>query len=179
MVVPPDGPLAKRLGLRPSGGQLLAFLDFSTLPSRDRARFRATVTRVAPAAQVAEDAGGANDLARSVANAVAICGLALTCLILALGGLSTVSAERRVRRLLVDMGAGPAQRRAITLRWILVPAGGLVVAAAAARLSAWVSGIHDGRQDFGWAWCAPAAGGLLVCAVLANRFAQVPARVGE
>jgi hypothetical protein len=179
LVVPAGSALATRLALRPSGGRLVAFLDFADLPGGERARFRAAVSRVAPAAQVAEAGGGSNELARSVAAAVAVGGLALTCLVLSLGGLAVVSAQRRLRRVLSEMGARPDRRRAITLRWILVPAGGLLAGAGAALLSAWTSGIHDGHRDFGWTWSLPAAGGLLVCAALARQFSAVPARGAE
>jgi hypothetical protein len=179
LVVPADGDVAERFGLRRSGTRLVALLDFDQLTGQAQARLRSLVSQVAPAAQIAESGdAGTYGAERARALGVALVGAAMVALILLGGGLGVVLSHRRTRRTLADLGASAAQRRSLTRRWVGVPVAVMGVCAALA----WVSATAVGTQtsgSMGVAWLAPFGSGVLSCAVLFLMMTRVPERSGE
>lgn len=174
-VFPADSELARSLDLRATDGQLIAFLDFAALPTDSQARFRSDVSRLAPAAQVAEEQHqyGAIATQFSISRASAVAGATLLVLLLGFGGATIVAGQAHLRRILVDTGSLPRRRRALTARVFATPALAVLLAAALGRFSAWLQGVHNGL-GFGWVWVLPGCAALITCVVLALAFHRVP-----
>lgn len=178
LVVSADGPVARRFDLRPSGTRLVAMLGFNSLPAKQQAQIRSTVSQLAPAAQVADADADAYASERAVANVVALAGAGLVTLIVLGGGLAMLVGQRRTLRTLADLSATSKQRQALAGQWIAAP---LVVAVSSAVL-AWASAASVQTSlsgSSGQLWLAPALAGAACCAVLFMAFIKVPERQGE
>lgn len=168
-----DTPLAKRLKLVPSGAQSLLLSDFAALPKPDQATMRAAIARTASTAEVSEYRDDEEAQFRAVATATAIGATAVVLLMLTTLGMTFLAAHRDLRRMLGHLGVNRGRRRAVGARLLLLPLGAQAVALAAARVSAWLNGIHDG-SGFGRLWVVPGIVGIVVCVVLAVAYGRPP-----
>ena len=140
-------------GLAASDSRLVAFLDFSELSVRDQARFRAALSRIAPAAQTADEgefyarASGFRVFGR----VVAVGGGVLGALLVAFGGGAVVAAASVTRRNILDLSQVASERRRLARRLLWTPLLATAFAAVAGLGSAWISGVHDG-SGFGVVW---------------------------
>lgn len=179
LIVPPDGPVARRFTLTPSGASMVALLDFDSLSERGQARIRAAVNRLAPGAQTADGTQpGAYDNERSLAGAVALAGTALLLLVLLFGGAAVLVAHRRALRTLIDVGAPFHLRRQLALRWVAAPSLALLLAVPLTIGTTAIAGLNA-PGSAGLLWLTPFIGGLAGYAVLMVLFVRVPPRVGE
>lgn len=179
LVLAPDNPLAAEYNLTPSGRQFLALLDFAELSPSAQARLRATISRAAPAAQVSEAAQlKAYDNERSLANAKAIAGAALTLLVMLVGGAAVTEGNRRTLRTLVDLGATSRHRRGLITRVLLSSLATFTIAFVLARIGAEIGGLNVPGST-GWLWTLPFITGLTGTIILAVLFQRVPDRIGE
>jgi hypothetical protein len=172
-VVGVDSPLARRLGLTPSGSQSLLLLDFAALSQDAQAQMRSLVNRTASTALVGEDRNDTEAQFRAVSTAVSIGATAVTLLILASAGMAFLAAQRDLRRMLGHLGVSQRQRRAVGARMMLLPLAALAVALASGRFSAWLAGVHN-DSGFGWLWALPGLAGILICLVLAVAYGRPP-----
>lgn len=174
LVVSPTGAVAQHFNLRPSGRELLAILDFSNLTSKQRARFRSAVSRVAPAAQIAEasDVGSYAD-ERARAGGIGVAGAVIGALTLVGGGIGALLSHRRTRRMLAELGGSSRKRVGLAGRWIAGPAVVMVLAAVLAWIGANATGTNLSGSS-GWIWLAPFGAGLACCVILFLAMIHVP-----
>jgi hypothetical protein len=176
-VIAADSPLAKTFDLRPSDGELIAFLDFAELPAQAQAQFRSDITRLAGAAQVAEERNQYSGVAIyfALSRAWAAAGSFLLLVLLGFGGATVISAHARLRRTLIDVGSQPRRHRLLVTRIFATMLATIVVAIGLGFGSAWLEGVHDG-SGFGWLWLIPGVAALAATAVLGRAFYRVPSR---
>jgi hypothetical protein len=176
-VIAVDSPLAKEYGLQPSDGELIAFLDFAELPSDAQAQFRSDITRLAGAAQVAEERNQYSGVAIyfALSRAWAVAGSFFLVVLLGFGGATVVAAQARLRRTLIDVGAQPRRHRLLVARIFMTLLATVIVAIGLGFGSAWLEGVHDG-SGFGWLWLIPGSAALIASAVLGRAFYQIPSR---
>jgi hypothetical protein len=178
-VLPEDGALARRLGLEPSGSELLVLEDWHTLSDQGQANVRAALTRLAPTAQSAEDLGYVDERGEAgMAMTVGLVGGLIVMLLIAAGGGAVVTAARPLRRSLRDLGASPQIARGVAARAV---GGGLLAVVSAgvlARVSAGFAGRLD-PQGYGWAWTVPALSATVVLLVVLREMARTPRDVSE
>lgn len=172
-VVGVDTPLARQLGLTPSGAQSLVLLDFADLPDTAQARMRSIVDRTASTAQTAEDYDDTEKQFRAVATAVTIGATAIIVLVLTTVGMAFLASQRDLRRMLGHLGINRRQRRAVGLRLLAIPLAAQAAALAVAQLSAWLAGVHN-EAGFGWLWIVPGAVGIGICLILAIAYGRAP-----
>ena len=169
LVIDPTTATAKKLGIRPSGSALVAMIDFSDLPPERQAQMRATVTRLAPSAQVAESTTTRSDERRSLARVVGVGGGVLSAILLVVIGWALLNADTVDRGNVSELF--PTRRRwgSFTLRWGLPFAGVLMLSSLAGLWSAWIYSTHL-PGGFGLAWTTPFFFGVLALTVLLRSF---------
>jgi hypothetical protein len=174
-VIDQGGPMAVELGVVPGDARLMAFLDFATLDAHARARFRSAVRQVASGAQVVEDSAYYANANTNIAigRAVAVVGSAVLAFVIAVGGGSIVEANNEIRRTLVDIGSSRRRRRLVSAHLLVRPLGVTIAAAACGRVSAWITGVHDG-SDFGTIWMLPAVVATVAWLAVGVAFASTP-----
>lgn len=176
VILNPNGPVAKKAGLTPSGNVLLALLDFSHLTDTHAATFKSDVARLAPAGQVSEFGNEGSQQDRSLAHAVALAGAGLAATIILLGGGAVVAGSRRFRMVLPALGASTPVRLAMAARVFLSAA---LPAALVAVLLPWTvrtASSVRAEGSIGWMWSIPLAATVISLLVPVIAFASVPTR---
>ncbi|GAB3086341.1 hypothetical protein GCM10027215_33630 [Nocardioides zeae] len=179
LVLPPGYPLLGELGLRPAGADMVVLVDHGTLPPETRAELRATVSRLAPTAQVV-DASGSSDYERSrgVAAATSLVAGALALGLVLLVGLSVATSNGLARSQLVALGASGRRRWGLAALWVAGTGVCLLLTLPLAFLAAWLTSI-DIDASYGAAWALTAALTALALPAVVVALVRVPAGSGE
>ena len=174
-VVNPRSALAKRLGIVPGDGRLVAFLDFGGLSVAQQAQFRSALGRIAPAAQVAEEGEfyARANAARTMGWVAAVVGALVVVLVIAFGGGAVVAADAVTRRNLLDLSAVRSKRRRLSRRLLFAPGVSVVVASLCGLGSAWILGVHDGT-GMGSVWVLPSLAALAAWVLVLRAYMSTP-----
>lgn len=179
LVLPQDDPLLGELGLQPAGAELVVLVNHGKLSPEARAELRATVSRLAPTAQVI-DASGSSDYERSrgVAAATSLVAGALALGLVLHVGLSVATSNGLARGQLVVLGASGRRRWGLAVLWVAGTGACLLLTLPLAFLAAWLTSIDvDASYGAAWALTAPLAALALPAVVVA--LVRVPAGSGE
>jgi len=175
LVIAADSAVARRFNLRPAGTEVVTLLDFERLSGREQAQLRATISKVAPAAQVASaDEADLHGPDERQATAVGIVAAAITALIMLIGGLAALAGERETRRLLADIGIAARMRIRLLVPWAALPLATMAAAAAVTWLCA-LALETTLPGDRGMAWTAPLVAGAVAALILIPLAIRVPA----
>lgn len=179
LILPAEGQLARELELKATANRVVAFLDFSTLPSKSQSRIRSSLARLAPTAQVSDASGASEyDQQRAIAGMVGYAGAALALVVLLLGGASVLTRHRGIDRVLRDVGAPLPFRRRLSIRLAAVPVLVALTMLPLAYLAYWILA-GTLQTTLGLAWVAPGIAGMLGSATLAVALVRVPGRPVE
>jgi hypothetical protein len=173
LVVPEGFDATGSITLVGGGTRMMVLHDFGTLDPVDQSRVRATVARVASAAQVIDSSRGdvpSRRRAAATAGSLAVAAVAFALMLVA--GAGAILGSRRVADALDAVGAGGRFRRALVGRMLVVPVSAMAVSAAAVAASnAAVPGAA--ATSFGATWPVPAAAAMLALALLAPWWLRV------
>lgn len=174
LVVPIDSRFAQELDLRPSGSEYLVLPGFSSLPERQQAELRATISRVAGAAQISEDRGF-NDDGRLLIGIAIIAVAAIGAAALWATSLGAfVASLRRFRQDVGLLGVRDSKRYRLFFN-VFAPALCLqLVSAACVAFGAW---LESGRSSYAnFAWLLPYVTAVAITIAVVWIAARIPRR---
>ena len=176
LVVPKGFGATDSIVLRGGGTRMLVLHDFGSLGPVDQSRMRATIARLASAAQVIDTSrGDAPSRRRSAVAAGSLAIAAVTFAIMLLAGAGAIVGSRRLAQGLDAVGAGPRYRRRLVARMLALPAVSLLGSLGAVAATNVAVNAAPGTS-FGTTWPAPAGGALLALVILAPWWLRVTDR---
>lgn len=176
LVVPRRFGPTGEIPLSSGGTRMVVLRDFGALSPVEQSRMRATVARLASAAQVLDSSqGDVPSRRRSAVAAGSLAAAAIAFAVMLMAGVGAVLGSRRVAGGLDAVGAGPKFRRGLVVRLMAVPVVSLLASIAVVALSNTASRAAPGTS-FGPTWPVPAIAATLALVLVAPFWLRVSAK---
>jgi hypothetical protein len=172
-VIPADSSITRSLQLRPAGTSTLLVENVADLSAKERSALRATIAQRAGYATMTEDSPGSREPSLVLATFVGIAAAIILAAMVAAVGSALTTSQTRLRRLFVELGLSPADRRRAGWSSLSAAAAAALIGAAGAICSVWAVGVP--LELGNGLWALPSVTALIALGHAVTRYAREPA----